>query len=71
MPRYGTTMESGVVTEWFVKAGDTVKKGDKLCVIESEKLSNELEAFQDGVIDQVLVAEGDEADVGQPIAVMK
>ncbi len=68
MPKFGATMKTGTIDEWFVKVGDTVKKGDKLCEISSEKITNTLEAYEDGVIAEIIVEEGDEADIAEPIA---
>ncbi len=71
MPRYGTTMEKGEISEWFVAEGDTVEKGDNLCEISSEKLTNTLEAPEAGTITKILVEEGDEAAVGEAIAILE
>lgn len=67
MPKYGATMEVGEVTQWLVKVGDTVKKGDPIAEISSEKLSNTLEALEGGVVTKLLLDEGDEAECGAPI----
>ena len=50
--------------EPFVKAGDTVKRGDTLCIIEAMKLMNEITAEQDGVISQVCVSNGQIVEYG-------
>ncbi len=50
--------------EPFVKAGDTVKRGDTLCIIEAMKLMNEITAEQDGVISQVCVSNGQVVEYG-------
>ena len=51
----------------FAAAGDTVKKGQTICIIEAMKLLNEIEADADGVIKQVLVGNGDPVEFGQPL----
>ena len=51
----------------FVQVGDTVKKGDTLCIIEAMKLLNEIEAEEDGVIKEVLVENGQPVEFGQPL----
>lgn len=71
MPRYGTTMETGEISEWYVEVGATVEKGTPLCEISSEKLTNVLEAPQAGTIKELLVEEGDEAAVGAAIAILE
>jgi pyruvate/2-oxoglutarate dehydrogenase complex dihydrolipoamide acyltransferase (E2) component len=71
MPKYGATMEEGEVTKWLVSVGDTVKKGDPIAEIASEKLTNTLEALESGVVKELLVEEGDEAKVGEPIMTLE
>lgn len=68
MPKFGMTMESGEISEWYVKEGDKVTKGQALCEISSEKITNMLECYTDGTIDKILVEEGDEAPIGTVIA---
>ncbi|WP_094607543.1 Dihydrolipoyllysine-residue acetyltransferase component of pyruvate dehydrogenase complex [Sporomusa silvacetica DSM 10669] len=68
MPKFGMTMESGEISEWFVKEGDKVSKGQALCEISSEKITNSLECYTDGKIDKILVEEGAEAAIGDVIA---
>ena len=51
----------------FVKVGDTVKKGQTVCIIEAMKLMNELEAEADGVVDAILVENGSAVEHGQPL----
>jgi pyruvate dehydrogenase E2 component (dihydrolipoamide acetyltransferase) len=50
MPRLGWTMEEGVLVEWLKKDGDTVKVGDLLFSVESDKALNEVESFEDGIL---------------------
>jgi acetyl-CoA carboxylase biotin carboxyl carrier protein len=54
----------------FVQVGDTVKKGDTLCIIEAMKLLNEIEAEEDGVIKEVLVENGQPVEFGQPLFIL-
>ncbi|HSM24882.1 MAG TPA: dihydrolipoamide acetyltransferase family protein [Anaerolineaceae bacterium] len=67
MPRFGATMEEGIVSFWAVKEGDFVTKGDVLGEIEIEKLSNELVAEEDGMILKIFAEEGVAIPCGQPI----
>jgi acetyl-CoA carboxylase biotin carboxyl carrier protein len=51
----------------FVKVGDTVKKGQNIGIIEAMKLMNEIECEYDGVVEEVLVEDGDMVEYGQPL----
>ena len=51
----------------FVNVGDTVKKGQTVCIIEAMKLLNEIEADADGVITQILAENGQPVEFGQPL----
>ncbi len=71
MPALSPTMEEGTLAKWLVKEGDTVKAGDILAEIETDKATMEFEAVDEGVIGKLLVAEGTEGvKVNAPIAVM-
>lgn len=71
MPKFGATMEDGEIVEWYKKPGDAVKKGDALCSIMTEKITNDLEAMRDGVLDSITVQEGEKANCGDVIAYIK
>ncbi len=58
MPKLGMTMMEGTVTKWLKKEGDPVAKGDALYELESDKLSNVAEAYDDGVLLKIVVPEG-------------
>lgn len=51
----------------FISVGDTIKKGDVLCIIEAMKLMNEITAEEGGVIDEILVENGQVVEFGQPL----
>lgn len=68
MPKLGDTMEEGKILQWLKKEGDTVKKGDALAEIETEKVNIEVEAFAAGVLRKILVPAGETVPVGAPIA---
>jgi pyruvate dehydrogenase E1 component beta subunit len=71
MPALSPTMEEGTLAKWLVKEGDTVKSGDILAEIETDKATMEFEAVDEGVISRIVVPEGtDEVKVGAVIAVM-
>ena len=59
MPKLGLTMEEGTIEEWKCKVGDTVKKGDILFSVATDKLTNDIEAEDDGVLISILVGEGE------------
>ena len=60
MPALSPTMEEGTLAKWLVKAGDTVNSGDLIAEIEPDKATMEFEAVDEGVISELLVAEGSE-----------
>ena len=69
MPALSPTMEEGTLAKWLVKEGDTVKSGDILAEIETDKATMEFEAIDEGTIASILVAEGsDNVKVGTVIA---
>ena len=71
MPALSPTMEEGTLAKWLVKEGDTVKSGDILAEIETDKATMEFEAVDEGVMGQILVPEGTEGvAVNRAIAVL-
>ena len=60
MPALSPTMEEGKISKWHVKAGDAVQAGSIIAEIETDKAIMELEAYEDGVIKELLVPEGSE-----------
>lgn len=68
MPSLGADMDAGTLLEWLVKPGDTVHKGDIVAVVDTSKAAIEVETFQDGVIEDLLVTEGTTVPVGTPLA---
>ena len=71
MPALSPTMEEGTLAKWLVKEGDTVKSGDLMAEIETDKATMEFEAVDEGTIGKILVAEGtDNVKVGTVIATL-
>jgi pyruvate dehydrogenase E1 component beta subunit len=71
MPALSPTMEEGTLAKWLVKAGDSVKSGDILAEIETDKATMEFEAIDEGVVSAIMIAEGTEGvKVGTVIAVI-
>ncbi len=69
MPALSPTMEEGTLAKWHVKVGDTVKSGDVIAEIETDKATMEVEAVDEGAVQELLVAEGTEGvKVNAPIA---
>jgi pyruvate dehydrogenase E2 component (dihydrolipoamide acetyltransferase) len=64
------TMELGTVVTWRKKAGDVVKSGDVICEVETDKAVMDYESASDGTLLKILVPEGGQAKVGDPIAVI-
>ncbi|TFE69619.1 2-oxoglutarate dehydrogenase complex dihydrolipoyllysine-residue succinyltransferase [Methylacidiphilum caldifontis] len=67
MPSVGESIESGIVGKWIKKEGQKVQPGEALCEIETEKITTEVYAEQEGIL-HILVEEGKEVKVGQVIA---
>jgi pyruvate dehydrogenase E2 component (dihydrolipoamide acetyltransferase) len=69
MPALSPTMEEGTLAKWMIKVGDTVKSGDLMAEIETDKATMEFEAVDEGVVTEILIAEGSEGvKVGTVIA---
>ncbi len=70
MPKLSPTMESGVIAQWLVKVGDTIKEGDVLADIETDKATMQMKSYDDGVIVHIDHAAGDEVALGQRVMVL-
>lgn len=68
MPSLGADMEAGTLVEWLVKPGDRVKRGDIVAVVETQKGAIEIEIFDTGQIEQILVDLNSKVPVGTPLA---
>ncbi len=68
MPSLGADMEAGTLVEWLVKPGDRVKRGDVVAVVETQKGAIEIEVFETGQIEQILVDLNNKVPVGTPLA---
>jgi pyruvate dehydrogenase E2 component (dihydrolipoyllysine-residue acetyltransferase) len=71
MPSLGAEMEKGTLVEWRVKPGDAVTRGQIVAVVETDKGTIEVEIFEDGVVDSLLVEAGTKVPVGTPLAVVR
>jgi pyruvate dehydrogenase E2 component (dihydrolipoamide acetyltransferase) len=70
MPRLSDTMEEGAISTWRKQPGDAVAVGDVLVEIETDKAVMEYEAYEAGTLAEILVPEGQNADIGAPIALL-
>ena len=70
MPKLSDTMEEGKVLKWHKKVGDPVAIGDVVAEVETDKANMELEAFDEGVLAEIRLGEGESAPVGAVIALL-
>jgi pyruvate dehydrogenase E2 component (dihydrolipoamide acetyltransferase) len=64
-------MEAGTVIQWLVKPGDTVKRGDIIAVVDTEKATIEVEVFDTGVVEDIVVLEGEKVPIGTVLAMIR
>src|SRR5262249_50093075 len=71
MPALSPTMTEGTLSRWLKQEGDTIKAGDVIAEIETDKATMEVEAVDEGVLGKILVADGTQGvKVNDPIAVL-
>jgi 2-oxoglutarate dehydrogenase E2 component (dihydrolipoamide succinyltransferase) len=63
----GESITEGTISKWIVKVGDSVKQGDLLLELETDKVNLEISAEQDGVISEILAGEGDTVKIGESV----
>lgn len=68
MPSLGADMDKGTLTEWRVAPGEAVERGQIVAVVETDKSDVEIEVFETGVVEALLVEPGTEVTVGAPLA---
>ena len=68
LPKWGMTMQEATVAEWLVAVGDEVTEGQPIVRIESDKVEADVESPGTGTISEIVVAEGEDAEVGSVIA---
>ena len=71
MPSLGADMESGTLVDWRVQPGDTVKRGDVVALVETEKGVIEVEIFESGVVESLVVKPGQKVPVGATLATIR
>src|SRR5579863_4227662 len=71
MPKLSDTMEEGKILRWLKHPGDKIARGEAIAEVETDKADMVLESFDDGVMDQIRLNEGESAPVGAVIATLK
>lgn len=71
MPSLGADMVAGTLTEWYKRPGDTVRRGDIIAAVDTDKGSIDVEVFEDGVLERVVVPEGQKVPVGTLLALIR
>ncbi len=71
MPKLSDTMEEGKILRWLKHPGDQVRHGDALAEVETDKADMVMESFDDGVLEEIRLKEGESAPVGATIAVLR
>jgi pyruvate dehydrogenase E2 component (dihydrolipoamide acetyltransferase) len=71
MPALGADMVAGTLTEWYKHPGEPVHRGDIIAAVDTDKGSIDIEVFEDGVLERVVVAEGQKVPVGTLLAVIR
>ena len=71
MPSLGADMDAGTLVEWMVKPGDAVKRGQVVAVVETQKGAIEVEIWENGTVDRIVVAPGAKVPVGEVLAVLR
>jgi pyruvate dehydrogenase E2 component (dihydrolipoamide acetyltransferase) len=70
MPSLGSDMQAGTLIEWRVQQGDRVQRRDVIAVVETDKAAIEIEVYEDGVVESLLVEPGEKVPVGTVMAVI-
>ncbi len=68
MPSLGADMTDGTITEWMIAPGSVVRRGDIVALVDTDKAEIDVEIFDDGVVQELLVAKGHRVPVGTPLA---
>lgn len=71
MPSLGADMTEGTLAQWNVKPGDSVKRGDIIAVVGTEKADIEVEVYETGTVEKLIAKPGDKLPVGTPLAIIR
>jgi pyruvate dehydrogenase E2 component (dihydrolipoamide acetyltransferase) len=69
MPKFGLTMETGIITRWYKQDGDPVKQGEAIFAVETDKMTNDVDAESDGIL-HIIIPEGSAVPCKQTVAVI-
>src|SRR5580658_9123015 len=70
MPKLSDTMTEGTLVKWRKQKGDKVAAGDILAEVETDKATMEMESFDDGILTEIYVPEGQKVAIGQRLAML-
>ncbi len=70
MPKLGLTMEEGTIQKWHKQVGDEVTAGEPLFDVETDKLTNEIEATESGILRKIIIDEGETVAVLEPVGII-
>ena len=70
MPKLGMTMKTGKLSKWYKDEGDQVEEGEDLFEVETEKITNKIEAPASGILFQIVIREGEVVPVGTIVGVI-
>ena len=70
MPKFGEVMEEGKLIEWIKKEGDAVEKGEVVLEIETDKANTDVESIATGILQKILVQEGETVPINTPLALI-
>lgn len=71
MPSLGADMTEGTLVQWNVKPGDSIKRGDIIAIVGTEKADIEVEVYETGTIEKLIATTGDKLPVGAPLAMIR
>ena len=71
MPSLGADMVAGTLTEWYKHPGDEIHRGDIIAAVDTDKGSIDVEVFEDGVLERLVVSQGQKVPVGTLLAVIR
>ena len=71
MPQKGLSEDSAILSKWYVKEGDTVKKGQTVIILEAMKMENNINAHKDGKISEIKVKQGDSVLEGTDLVIIE
>jgi pyruvate dehydrogenase E2 component (dihydrolipoamide acetyltransferase) len=71
MPSLGSDMQEGTLLEWRVKPGDRVRRRDIIAVVDTDKAAIEIEVFEEGIVEEILIQPGQKVPVGTVLAIIR